>query len=66
MGSDTRRQEYRDALRSCSLKDIQNTLEGVIMPLIGDAKVCVIGEAGKMEEFKTIQVINGKLNIKSA
>lgn len=52
MGSDTRRQEYRDALRSCSLKDIQNTLEGVIMPLIGDAKVCVIGEAGKKEEFK--------------
>ena len=52
MGSDIRRQEYRDALRSSTLKDIQNTLEGLLIPLIDDSKVCVIGETGKIEEFQ--------------
>lgn len=54
MGSDARRQEYRDALRSCSLKDIQTTLEGVLIPLVAaeNPKICVIGEAGRIEEFR--------------
>ena len=52
MASDSRRQEYRDALRSGSLKGIQDTLEGVLLPLIDNPKICVIGEAGKIEEFR--------------
>ncbi len=62
MGSDVRRQEYREALLACGLKDVQETIGNVLQPLIDSsenyARVCVIGEAAKIEEFKNDQNLN--------
>ena len=61
LGSDDRRQEYREALRSCNLKSVKETIENVLEPLIestNSARVCVIGEAGKIEEFKNDKKLN--------
>lgn len=49
LGSDSRRQEFRDALRSCTLDDVKETLEG--LRVMDDVRVCVIGEEGKVKEI---------------
>ena len=54
-GSDLRRQEYRDALLSCTLLQVRHAVEDVLMPLIRDensVKICVIGEDRRIQEFK--------------
>jgi presequence protease len=60
IGSDDRRQEYRDALRSCTLKNVKETIETVLLPLIEsteDGRVCVIGEEGKLKEIENDEKI---------
>jgi len=55
LGSDDRRQEYRENLRSCNLKNFKETIETVLQPLIESpeaSRICVIGETGKLEEIK--------------
>lgn len=64
MGSDSRRQEYREALRSCNLKNVKETIETVLQPLIESseaARICVIGEVGKMEEIKNDKEIKWQI-----
>ena len=54
-GSDVLRQEYREAFRACSLKDIKNILEDVILPLTDkndSGRICVIGEVNKIEDVR--------------
>lgn len=53
MGSDQRRQEYREALRSCSLANVHESIDSILNEsALKEARVCVIGESGKIAEFE--------------
>jgi presequence protease len=64
-GSDARRQEFRDALRSCQLSQIRSAIEQKILPFIqqDSMKMCVIGEERKIEELKNDTSNNIKWSI---
>ena len=64
LGSDSRRQEYREALRSCSLQSVNAALETLKNTnYSSDGRVCVIGEESKIDEFKKDDKIKWKISI---